>query len=149
MVKRTTVPTCGMAPSDNADSSKAEPPRKSREMEHRRAAAGRAQRNLDEMNATHREYRQDVGRRVVDMFDLGVSQMFPTAIDGFSYSADAMSEMKRIKAEMITVLTNGPTNFDAKRHEATRTKYLATIAQADGGFVELLAKLTSGVAPDK
>jgi hypothetical protein len=147
MVKRTIVPTCGLAPSDNAGSSKVEPPCTSPEAAHRRAAAGRARRNLDEMNATHHEYRQDVGRRVVDMFDLGVSQMFPTDSDGFSYSAEAMSEIKRIKAEMITVLNNGPTNFDVKRHEAMRTQYLATIAQADGGFVELLTKLISGVAP--
>lgn len=60
-----------------------------------------------------------------------------------------MSEMKRIKAEVTEVLANGPSNFGAQRHEATRTKYLATIAQADGGFVELLANLTSGFAQEE
>lgn len=149
MDKRMIGPACGMGPSDNAGSSKVQPPRTGREMEHRQAAAGRAKRNLDEMSATHREYRQDTGRRVIDMFDLAISQMFPTHFDGFSYGAEAMSEMKRIKAEMIEVLAHGPSDFDAQRHEATRTKYLATIAQADGGFVELLAKLTSGVALDE
>lgn len=113
-----------MAPPDNAGTSKVEPLRTNPETAHRQAAVGRAQRNLDEMNATH--LRQDVRRRVVDMFDLGVSQMFPTGSEGFSYGAEAMPEMKRIKAEMVNELMSGPAKFDATRHEATRTKVVPT-----------------------
>lgn len=100
-----------------------------------------AKHRIDRMPRTHGDYRggsSSFARMVLESILLQAAE---TTNHGFRYGDDEQAELLALSQKMLRVLSKGTTLFDASIQSAALVADRSTIAQADGGFQQMLRSI--------